>query len=113
LQKVGNKADTKRATLSRNEIVLERDHNLTRRIATPRAIDLFVGDRLRELRETRQIAVSEVSSAAAISEGRLARYERGELRVSPSDLIALAELFGVELAALFPCDGGHYAAPLH
>jgi hypothetical protein len=112
LRKVGNTADPERATASRNNVVPDRDAKLIRRVATPRPIDVFVGDRLRELRETRAMALSEVGDAVGIPQGRLASYEGGELRVPPGDLIALAELFDVELAALFPRTNAH-APPLY
>ncbi len=80
---------------------------------TQRSVDVYVGARLRHLREASGIELSEVSAEIGTSEECIARYERGERRRQPSDLIALTKLFGVGLNELFPEDRGQITGQLH
>jgi ribosome-binding protein aMBF1 (putative translation factor) len=71
-------------------------------VPAQRSIDHYVGARLRSLREARAIDLSDVSTQIGTSEDTIARYERGEQRPPSTDIIALAELYGVRLRDLFP-----------
>jgi hypothetical protein len=64
-------------------------------------IDVFVGSRLRHLREAHRMEVSDVNALAGIPGHSIARYESGKERVPAPDLIKLAPLFGVGLAQFF------------
>ena len=82
-------------------------------IPTQRSIDTYLGSPSQVLRKISGMKLSEVSAAIGTSEDCIARYERGEQRLSPTDLIALAELFGVSLHELFPEDPGQITSQLH
>lgn len=72
-----------------------------RRIA-PLAIhrQLTLCRRLRALREARELTQSAVADALKMSQASYCRLERGEIELSLSRLMALSELYGVELAVL-------------
>jgi Helix-turn-helix domain len=82
-------------------------------IPTRRPIDVYVGARLRHLREASRMTLSEVSIEAAIPEESIARYKCGEQRPSPTDIIVLARLFGIGLHELFPENPGQITGQLH
>ncbi len=73
--------------------------------AERKPIDIFVGNRLKSLREACEMSLSDVSVAVGIPNGRIARYENGVRRVPPGDLIALVKLFDAGLETLFPTNG--------
>jgi hypothetical protein len=81
--------------------------------ATHTPIDVLVGERLRELRNARSMALTDVSSAIDVPACQIARYESGESRVTPGDLIEFAELYGVGLQALFPGKREASATQMH
>ena len=64
-------------------------------------VDVFVGQRLRELRMLAGLSQSDVASALALTFQQLQKYERGFNRVSASRLYKLAQFFRVPVSVFF------------
>jgi ribosome-binding protein aMBF1 (putative translation factor) len=82
-------------------------------IPAQRSIDHYVGACLMRLREARAMDLSDVSAQIGTSEDTIAGYESGEQRPSSTDIIALAELYGVRLRELFPESDSQITGRLH
>ncbi len=78
-----------------------------------RPIDVYVGGRLKQVREASGMNLTQVSAEVAVSETSIAGYELGKERPPTADLIALAKLFGITLAELFPESSGQVSGRLH
>lgn len=65
------------------------------------AVDVFVGQRLRELRMLAGLSQSDVASALGLTFQQLQKYERGFNRVSASRLFKLAQFFRVPVSVFF------------
>ncbi|WP_448188383.1 helix-turn-helix domain-containing protein [Azospirillum sp. sgz301742] len=64
-------------------------------------VDVFVGQRLRELRMLAGLSQSDVASALGLTFQQLQKYERGFNRVSASRLYKLAQFFRVPVSVFF------------
>ncbi|BAM90846.1 hypothetical protein S58_48670 [Bradyrhizobium oligotrophicum S58] len=74
------------------------------------AMDVAVGRRIRDLRRNRQLSLETVAARTALSIGFLSQIERGLSSPSLRVLIALADVLGVSIAALFGASPGGDAA---
>lgn len=72
-------------------------------------VDVFVGQRLRELRMLAGLSQTEVAAALGLTFQQLQKYERGFNRVSASRLFTLAQFFHVPVSVFF--DGLDEHAP--
>jgi len=64
-------------------------------------VDVFVGQRLRELRMLAGLSQSDVAAALGLTFQQLQKYERGFNRVSSSRLFKLAQFFHVPVSVFF------------
>lgn len=64
-------------------------------------VDVFVGQRLRELRMLAGLSQSDVAAALDLTFQQLQKYERGFNRVSASRLFKLAQYFRVPVSVFF------------
>ncbi|WP_372399118.1 helix-turn-helix transcriptional regulator [Azospirillum sp. HJ39] len=64
-------------------------------------VDVFVGQRLRELRMLAGLSQSDVASALGLTFQQLQKYERGFNRVSSSRLFKLGQFFRVPVSVFF------------
>lgn len=64
-------------------------------------VDVFVGQRLRELRMLAGLSQSDVAAALGLTFQQLQKYERGFNRVSASRLYKLAQFFRVPVSVFF------------
>ncbi len=64
-------------------------------------VDVFVGQRLRELRMLAGLSQSDVASALGLTFQQLQKYERGFNRVSSSRLFKLGQFFKVPVSVFF------------
>ncbi|MGQ9370966.1 helix-turn-helix domain-containing protein [Azospirillum sp. A39] len=64
-------------------------------------VDVFVGQRLRELRMLAGLSQSDVASSLGLTFQQLQKYERGFNRVSASRLYKLAQFFRVPVSVFF------------
>jgi transcriptional regulator with XRE-family HTH domain len=64
-------------------------------------VDVFVGQRLRELRMLAGLSQSDVAAALGLTFQQLQKYERGFNRVSASRLFKLAQFFRVPVSVFF------------
>ncbi|AWU96676.1 helix-turn-helix domain-containing protein [Azospirillum ramasamyi] len=64
-------------------------------------VDVFVGQRLRELRMLAGLSQSDVASALGLTFQQLQKYERGFNRVSSSRLFKLSQFFRVPVSVFF------------
>ncbi len=76
-----------------------------RQAAGPIAADLAVGQRLRALRQARNLSLKAVAAATGLSIGYLSQVERGLSSPSLRVLTGVADLLGVGLGALFDGPG--------
>ena len=67
----------------------------------PHAIDVHVGERIRELRHLRDITQMELAKQVEVRFQQPQKYETGFNRVSASRLFMIAEALDVEVADLF------------
>jgi len=65
-------------------------------------LDIRVGAKLRSRRIELGISTGQASGSCGISRALLAAYERGEIRLAPTRLIALSELLDVDVGYFFP-----------
>lgn len=68
------------------------------------AISVNVGERLRELREARNISMRALGTRSGLSANALSMIERGKASPSVSTLYKLAEALGVSITAFFSSD---------
>jgi transcriptional regulator with XRE-family HTH domain len=68
------------------------------------AISVNVGERLRELREARNISMRTLASRSGLSANALSMIERGKASPSVSTLYKLADALGVSITAFFATD---------
>jgi transcriptional regulator with XRE-family HTH domain len=68
------------------------------------AISINVGDRLRELREARNISMRALATKSGLSANALSMIERGKASPSVSTLYKLAEALGVSITSFFGSD---------
>lgn len=73
-------------------------------------VDVFVGQRLRELRMLAGLSQTDVAAALGLTFQQLQKYERGFNRVSASRLFTLAQFFHVPVSVFF--DGLDEQAPV-
>ncbi len=76
-----------------------------RQAAGPIAADLAVGQRLRALRQARNLSLKAVAAATGLSIGYLSQVERGLSSPSLRVLTGVADLLGIGLGALFDGPG--------
>lgn len=70
------------------------------------AMDVAVGRRIRDLRQTRQLSLETVAERTSLSIGFLSQIERGLSSPSLRVLATLADVLGVGIAALFGASPG-------
>ena len=68
------------------------------------AISVNIGDRLRELREARNISMRTLATKSGLSANALSMIERGKASPSVSTLYKLAEALGVSITSFFGSD---------
>ena len=68
------------------------------------AISVNVGERLRELREARNISMRALATRSGLSANALSMIERGRASPSVSTLYKLAEALGISITAFFNSD---------
>jgi transcriptional regulator with XRE-family HTH domain len=68
------------------------------------AISINVGERLRELREARNISMRALAAKSGLSANALSMIERGKASPSVSTLYKLAEALGVSITSFFGSD---------
>jgi transcriptional regulator with XRE-family HTH domain len=68
------------------------------------AISINVGERLRELREARNISMRALATRSGLSANALSMIERGKASPSVSTLYKLSEALGVSITAFFSSD---------
>jgi transcriptional regulator with XRE-family HTH domain len=69
--------------------------------ASERTLERALGEQVRKLRRERDLSVSDLAGAAAISNGMLSKIENGQISPSLSTLQSLAVALGVSVTALF------------
>ena len=70
----------------------------------PDAISVNIGDRLRELREARNISMRALATRSGLSANALSMIERGRASPSVSTLYKLADALGVSITSFFGSD---------
>ena len=68
------------------------------------AVSINIGERLRELREARNISMRALASKSGLSANALSMIERGKASPSVSTLYKLAEALGISITAFFGSD---------
>jgi transcriptional regulator with XRE-family HTH domain len=68
------------------------------------AVSVNVGERLREMRETRNISMRTLAARSGLSANALSMIERGKASPSVSTLYKLADALGVSITAFFATD---------
>lgn len=68
------------------------------------AVSINIGDRLRELREARNISMRTLATKSGLSANALSMIERGKASPSVSTLYKLAEALGVSITSFFGSD---------
>jgi transcriptional regulator with XRE-family HTH domain len=69
------------------------------------AVSVNVGERLRELREARNISMRALATRSGLSANALSMIERGRASPSVSTLYKLAEALGVSITSFFASEG--------
>ncbi len=74
-----------------------------RTVAThgPEPVDIYVGERLLQLRKLRNVSQEKLGDAVGLSFQQIQKYERGANRISASTLFRLAEFFDVPVGYFF------------
>src|SRR3990170_5864589 len=65
------------------------------------AVSVNIGERLRELREARNISMRTLATRSSLSANALSMIERGKTSPSVSTLYKLADALGVSITAFF------------
>lgn len=68
------------------------------------AVSVNIGDRLRELREARNISMRALATRSGLSANALSMIERGRASPSVSTLYKLAEALGISITSFFSAD---------
>ena len=68
------------------------------------AVSVNIGERLRELREARNISMRSLASRSGLSANALSMIERGKASPSVSTLYKLAEALGISITSFFGSD---------
>src|SRR5687768_5761364 len=68
------------------------------------AVSVNIGDRLRELREARNISMRALASKSGLSANALSMIERGRASPSVSTLYKLADALGISITSFFGSD---------
>lgn len=68
------------------------------------AVSINIGERLRELREARNISMRTLATKSGLSANALSMIERGKASPSVSTLYKLAEALGISITAFFGSD---------
>lgn len=68
------------------------------------AVSVNIGDRLRELREARNISMRSLASKSGLSANALSMIERGKASPSVSTLYKLADALGISITSFFGSD---------
>ena len=74
---------------------------------------LYIGARLRTLREEARLAQSQLARALGVTFQQVQKYERGVNRVSGASLARTAEALGVTVMEFYPSDGERPSRPQH
>lgn len=69
------------------------------------AVSVNIGERLRELREARNISMRSLATKSGLSANALSMIERGKVSPSVSTLYKLADALGVSITAFFGTEG--------
>jgi transcriptional regulator with XRE-family HTH domain len=73
-------------------------------------VDRFLGHRIKQLRLITGLTQQQVAQQLGVSAQQVHKFERGIDRLSPAQLLALAQAFEIAVGDLF--DGYHSGAPL-
>src|SRR5215207_7044349 len=68
------------------------------------AVSVNIGERLRELREARNISMRALATQSGLSANALSMIERGKASPSVSTLYKLAEALGISITSFFGSD---------
>jgi transcriptional regulator with XRE-family HTH domain len=64
----------------------------------------YIGNRLRELRQSKGISQEDLAAAMKTTANTISRWETAAYKPSPKDLLALANYFGLSIATFFPAE---------
>ena len=64
-------------------------------------------------RTAQRKTIAQLASAVGRTEAEIAKYESGEHRIPPDDLIKIRQFLGVSLADLFPSPDRNHDPNLH
>src|SRR5512133_919964 len=70
----------------------------------PDAVSVNIGERLRELREARNISMRALATRSGLSANALSMIERGKASPSVSTLYKLADALGISITSFFGSD---------
>lgn len=70
-------------------------------LATPQALERYLGNAVRELRQRHGLTIADVANKAGISRGMLSKIENAQTATSLETLNRLAAALGVSLSVLF------------
>jgi len=65
-------------------------------------VSIYIGDKIKTLREDKELSQLEVSNKLGVSRASLANYEIGKQRIQTDDLYKLASILGVKSKDLLP-----------
>lgn len=74
--------------------------------------DMSVGSKIRAIRKSRKLSITEVESRAGISEGNLSRIETGKQWPREDTLAAIAEALECRIADFFTVTDAHTSQPI-
>ena len=76
---------------------MAQSHSNTRRVI----VDSCVGQKLKLRRSSLRLTVGDLSERLGVSEEQLEAYEKGLVRISPTDLAKISEILSVNVAWFF------------
>jgi transcriptional regulator with XRE-family HTH domain len=69
-----------------------------------RAVDKYIGKRMRECRLALYMGQAEIASILGVSFQQIQKYEKGINRVSAARLFDICKVLNVSLSSMFECD---------
>ena len=76
----------------------------------PTAVDQMVGEKIRRLRQDRNMTLAELGNELGISHQQLQKYETGTNRLSAGMLSSVADVLRVPIASLFEDENANKGA---
>lgn len=77
-----------------------------------KAIDVYIGRRIREERVKRGMSQGDLAQRIGITYQQAHKYEKGVNRTSASRLLSIAEALGVDVTELLPAPAGSHASSM-